>query len=533
MRNAVWLRAGFPPFQRLGLLATATDVDRSFGVRVDGKAVFRVRGNDSVIANVLKGKVVEIRGMSVRERLQIGEERKATTTFATFSGGVARYLAQGYVMPGSGHGRLDSLELPLYRTGIPEGVIGVKVHADDGAGLPGAVLATSTTTLDVALLSTTQWAWYPFAFAAPITLNRNMTYHISIDISGLTTHTLAKYVRWIGTDQEGSGALPSYSTDYINWTATTAVVVKTRLNGLWTDYPEIVAPWIGWIERPQYDASNGMVTVDCIDVAGMMGKRHSGLKSTRSGCAGLIARELLFQANARNGFGLQWDTTSEAGTPISTIDVSGSSLLDALNQLADYTGDEWWIRILVAHDNLELYLHWGRRQGFDLSQTVYLREGREVSAFAYSQDTIEETESVMVVGSGGTVEDRPTVVRATTGAERVNLAGAVVQQASETYKRSAAIVPALATERVLVAPLESDIKVLGELARNDLEQSPDTVETLAITVNERANWLDLAVGNTVRLRANTPWGALDRAVRIMESQPGDGELDLIVQVLDG
>jgi len=528
LRNAVHIRAGFPPFARRGLLATATDVDRSYGVRVDGKAVFKLSSNDPAIANVLKGNVVEIRGTSVRERLQFGNELPADAGhFLGSYGANAQYLAQGYVMPISGHGRLDSLALCLRRQGVPVGTIGVKVHSDDGAGLPGAVLATSTTALNVATLGTTE-GWYPFAFATPITLNRNTLYHVSIDISGLTTNTMVKYVIWQCTGPQGSAGSASLSDDYVNWVAELFCSAKAQLDGLWTDYPEVVAPWIGWIERPLYDG--GMVTVDCIDVAGMMGKRHSGLKSTRSGCAGLIARDLLFQANARNGFGLLWDTTSEAGTPVSSINVSGSSLLDALNQLADFTGDEWWIRIVVAHDNLELYLHWGRKQGFDLSQTVYLREGREVSNFTYSQDAIEETESVMMVGSGGTVEDRPTVVRATTGTERVNLAGAVVQQSSETYRRATAIVPALATERVVVAPLESEIKVLGELARNDLEQSPDTVETLAITVNERANWPDLAVGNTVRLRADTPWGALDRAVRIMESQPGDGDMDLIVQV---
>jgi len=491
---------------------------------VDGKAVFKLSSNDPAIANVLKGNVAEIRGTAVRERFRLGNDLP-TTTSATSS---IYYLAQGYTMPALGHGRLDSVELCLIKVLLPTGTITVNIHSDDGAGLPGAVLATSTTALDVSTLLTTE-AWYAFAFAAPITLNRDTIYHVSIDISDAVLDA-SNYIRWYCTGKEGSQSPNSRSLNYIDWTEVNGRTGKARLNGLWTDWPEVVAPWIGWIERPQYDAASGMVTVDCIDVAGMMGKRHSGLKSTRSGCAGLIARDLLFQANARNGFGLVWDTTSEAGTPISTIDVSGNSLLDALNQLADFTGDEWWIRTVVAHDNLELYLHWGRRQGFDLSQTVYLREGREVSNFAYSQDAIEETESVMVVGSGGAVEDRPAVVRATTGAERVNLAGAVVQQSSETYKRAAAIVPALASERVVVAPLESDTKALGELARNELEQSPDTVETLAITVNERANWPDLAVGNTVRLRADTPWGALDRAVRIMESQPGDGELDLIVQV---
>jgi hypothetical protein len=245
----------------------------------------------------------------------------------------------------------------------------------------------------------------------------------------------------------------------------------------------------------------------------------------------LIARDLLYQANARNGFGLRWDVTSEPGTPLADIDVSGSSLYDALNKLADESGDEWWIVAKVAPDNLELYLHWGEQRGFDYSQSVYLRQGHEISEATYIQDALVEAESILVMGPGGTSEERPAVMRAASNPERVAEAGLIVQPSSETYRRTAPTSPILSPERVAISPRQSDVSVLAGIAENELEAPPDAVETLRLTVNERADWSKCDVGNIVRVKLGTPWGDLDRRVRIIEVQPGSGQMLMDVKVL--
>ena len=69
------------------------------------------------------------------------------------------------------------------------------------------------------------------------------------------------------------------------------------------------------------------------------------------------------------------------------------------------------------------------------------------------------------------------------------------------------------------------------IAERDLEAPLGASETLQITVNERADWRQLAVGNIVRLISSTPWGDLNRRIRIIEAQPVGGEMLLEVQVL--
>jgi hypothetical protein len=416
-----------------------------------------------------------------------------------------------------------TIALQLKKVGSPVGRLRITIRADDGAGEPGAIIATSNGLgIDVTTL-TTSYAWRTFSFVPPVVFSDGVQYHVATDISGLTTNTVGNYVSWGYTAGATLYGNPSYGPDGADWTGVAAADGSLRFTSRRVFAPKI-RPWIGYIERPQYDLASGTVTVDCIDVAGKLQERISGLTASRSGCAGLIARDLLYQANARNGFGLRWDVTSEAGTPVADIDVSGSSLYDALNKLADESGDEWWIVSKVSSDNLELYLHWGKR-GFDFSQTVYLRQGYEISDAVYVQDALVEAESVLVIGSGGTV------MRAATP-ERIAESGITIQASSEAYRRSAPTNPVLSPERVAISPRQSDVSVLSRIAENELEAPVDAVETLRLSVNERADWSRLDVGNIVRVKLGSPWGDIDRRVRIIETQWSATQMLMDVKVLN-
>lgn len=480
-----------------------------------------------------RGKVVEI---SDKPAISYSLKNNAGTLAAT---GVRSYLifelqqAQSFRTPSMGQGELSAVSLPLAKTGLPTGNLSVTIRADDGSNKPGAVLGTADTLLDVSTL-TGDAVWHTFVFSPTIPLEPETLYHIAWDSTGLV-HDDTKYAKWFY--YSAATELPG-----CNWSAdggTIWTLVPTGELGLililnWFRVPtRQTPPWIGYVERPLFDHSSGTVEVECIDVQGMLAKRHAGVQASRSGAAGLIARDLLFQANARNPFGLWWDPASEAGSPVVDIDVGGSSLLDALNKLAEATGDEWYVYCVAGPDRLEMYLRWCAKRGLDLSQTVYLREGYEISSIVYSQDALEEAESVMMVGGGGLVEDRPTVIRASGGQARVSEAGALVQGASESYRRAVALAPALADERVVVDPRQTDVAVLASSAQRVLETPLYAAEGLQLTVNSRVDWSLLDVGNTVRAKLeNTPWGVLDRRIRILETQQcSDGLLRLEVKVL--
>lgn len=285
-------------------------------------------------------------------------------------------------------------------------------------------------------------------------------------------------------------------------------------------------PWIGWIDQPRYDVQRGALAVDCVDVSIKLGERHTGTRDTWSGGAGLIARDLLYQANARNAFGLAWDTTSEAGGAVGEANLGGSSVLDALNTLADLTGEEWWVRTEVTPESLEMYLHWGYRCGIDRSQMVYLRQGREISALTYVRSGIEESESVMVLGGGGDVADRPAVVRSL-APERAGVTGITTQPVSETHRRAVTLGPALAAERVVTLARETDERTLAETAETRMEGEVNTSEELTFSVNTRADWSLLGVGDTVTVIFEDPvWGTVQRTPRIWELNPGPGILEV-------
>lgn len=285
-------------------------------------------------------------------------------------------------------------------------------------------------------------------------------------------------------------------------------------------------PWVGWLAEPGYSSADGTVAFKCDDVVTKLGERNTTIEGTRSGSAGIIARDLLFSVNIRNAFGVVWDTSSETGAPVSEADVGGTSLLNALDKLVSLTDEEWWIRAEVAADSLELKLHWGKRRGVDLSQSVYLREGLNcnVSILRTGPAT---TGSVMVVGGSGSLVDRQIVVRDGVSPERMADPNVIVQSASESFRRAAPLSSALAAEQLVSLPRDTDIADLAGSAKSRLEGEIDTSEEITITVGTDVDWSLLEVGNTVTVIFEDPiLGTLQRTPRIKEITPGDGILEV-------
>lgn len=530
MRDVVWVREGFPPGQRLCRLQAATNVDRSFHVMDEGQAVFEIAANDANIGEVRRGRIIEIEGHRSIAR-PLPANLVAAGGYATcYAGGAPWHRGQGFRTWRDGNGWFSGVKISLKKTLVPTGTVHAHLYSDSG-NLPSVALATSTNTIACADLTTTA-LWYTFVFS-PYFLTRNMVYHIVLDVTDAVQNA-GNYISLATTySTYPMASQGSHSTNLLAWTADPTYDMLIKILGSWSSMAHSVAPWIGWVDQLSYNHDDDTVTVECRDPAGKLAERHSGLTTARSGAAGLIARDLLYEMNSRNAFGVTWDDASEAGAPVKDIDLSGMTVFDALNKLADATGEEWWIVLESRTDRLEIKLHWGGQQGFDRSQQVYLRAGSAVSSLKYAQDLLVDAESILVVGGGASMSDRPTVVRAVNQLARAGLFGAVLQGASVNQQLKTATDPALAAERVIMASRETDINALAQIAARDLEMPRDAKETLSLVVNDRVDWRDLGTGDIVRLKHSTPWGALDRRIRVMETQPADtGMMALEVKVLD-
>jgi hypothetical protein len=107
---------------------------------------------------------------------------------------------------------LTRADLFLRRNNLNTGLITLRLHADDGTGKPGTVLATSTTSLDSATLASSN-AYYQFEFAG-YALTIGVKYHLSVYKEGIING--GNYVQWRGEWANGQGV--SRSSDGSTWT---------------------------------------------------------------------------------------------------------------------------------------------------------------------------------------------------------------------------------------------------------------------------------------------------------------------------
>lgn len=86
-------------------------------------------------------------------------------------------------------GTIDSIKISLDRDGSPTGNLTVKLFADSGGTAPtGSALSSSTTSLDVSTVSTSQTE-YTFAFSNDYTLNSGVKYWLRIEATYTNSNT--------------------------------------------------------------------------------------------------------------------------------------------------------------------------------------------------------------------------------------------------------------------------------------------------------------------------------------------------------
>lgn len=276
----------------------------------------------------------------------------------------------------------------------------------------------------------------------------------------------------------------------------------------------VLPPYVGYIQRIEENTFTRVLKVSGDNLALTLYERVLPLNCTFLDClAGGIAMQLLALVNSTNFSGVLPLPLTELGSPIlGTFDASNGTLGDMLDELADKTGNEWWVEQRVERNRLVAYLHWGAR-GRNKSLSILLEEGIHFTKSEYARDALGYTQAAIAVGGTGAMADRPT--------------------GSGTPAQTSTIGPALARETVQYLPLDSDVAVLTDAAQTAMDHPTTAKETLALTINDVLDWGSIEPGDYVSvLMVNAYFGGVERLVRILAIQPDEaaGECDLAVEV---
>jgi len=249
--------------------------------------------------------------------------------------------------------------------------------------------------------------------------------------------------------------------------------------------------------------------------------------------AGVIAMQLLRLANSQNPTGVWPSKASEPGSPIrGDFDAGIAELGAALNDLADKTGDEWWLEEIISRQKIEIALRWGRRRGQDRSREIALYEGKHFTASSYKETSQGVARSAIAIGGGEAVSDRAAVAVTMGRPASVSGKATVIGGASEVQMRNVAAGMTLARDVVVNLPLDTDEGVLAAAAQKSLEVPANAAEEVYLTLAPSAPW-DLGLGDCfTAVLPNVRFGGVSRKVRLLSLQPDEamGERDVAVSV---
>jgi hypothetical protein len=285
-----------------------------------------------------------------------------------------------------------------------------------------------------------------------------------------------------------------------------------------------VPPFVGRIDRIEHDLAAGVVHVSGPAYAQLLFERLLPQDCAFSSqAAGVIAMQLLRLANSSSPTGVWPSKLTEPGSPVrGDIDFGSSSLGDALNDLADRTGDEWWLEESVSRQKIELALRWARRRGRDRRAEVALYEARHFTVAEYTQDSLGKGRSAVAVGSGESVSDRPAAA-VTMSPTSVSGKAGVSGAASEIHNRNVAVGMTLARETAVFMPGDTDEAVLARAAQKALEVPASAAEELYLTLAPSAPW-DLQPGDIFRaVLPNANFGGVTRNVRLLDLGPDEAK----------
>lgn len=292
-------------------------------------------------------------------------------------------------------------------------------------------------------------------------------------------------------------------------------------------------PWCGYILAIEESLGGGDISISALEMTAALDARLTSefdVYETKI-ASGAVFSRLIAQVNARAFCGFAVPALLPAGEVVEDLDLAAQSALDALDELHERTDNEWWAEYSVRPQRVEATLHWGLRQGLDFSSIVHLYEGRHFSRLEYRQDATKVQESITAYGGGGAPSGRSAVTRATSGSAG-HFTSNFEQAGAATVRAIADAPQGLRAERAVYVPGTENTTELSRESRRAMERPLGASEQFAATVNGHADWMQLALGNTVTVVADLATRRVSRAMRIVGVQPDEemGECELVLEV---
>ena len=280
--------------------------------------------------------------------------------------------------------------------------------------------------------------------------------------------------------------------------------------------------WVGFVDKVAWGLKATGVAVEAKEAGSLLQERKTPKQFLVAENTSSAARRLMHEANAQNPTGILVGAL-ERGC-LATVDLSSMSVADALDNLCEISGQEWWVEPAVSPSGVDLTLRVSSARGEDKSGSIVLREGQLVDA-KYVLDADNIVASLTVVGSGASFATRPAATvsvsgkaeRAAQSSESASVAGQVL---TATEEQSARLLPwlgpATARDLVSVSPQLSDDATLAGLAVSRLDRSYRGPEEVGAVVSLSA-LAGVVVGDTIGLEsASLGPSGISKAFRIQE-----------------
>lgn len=296
---------------------------------------------------------------------------------------------------------------------------------------------------------------------------------------------------------------------------------------------EVTAPWVGYLLTAEEDLGAGEIEITGQEMTAALDVRLTSAsdKYDDSISSGRIFQQIGAAVNGRAFTGLSMPASS-LGAIVEDVDLAAQTMSEALDELHDRTGNEWWADYSVRPQRVEATLRWGTRQGFDLADSVHLYEGYHFAKLVYRQDATRSQESATAFGGVGAPSGRAAVTR-TAGAARGSFGGLIEAASAAAVRAIADLPPGLRSERAVLVPTTSNEAELSREARQALEKPLGSAEQFSAVVNGLIDWHLLALGNTVTINAYPKLRPTSRKMRIVGVQPDEesGVNELILEVV--
>lgn len=286
--------------------------------------------------------------------------------------------------------------------------------------------------------------------------------------------------------------------------------------------------WVGFIDRVEWSLGSGVIKLTAKEPASIFKERHTSKEFvvTQESTARVFWR-LISEANMGNATGIIISKTTAPG-PSVTLDLSSSTVYDALNELCEAAGMEWWIDPVIGASGVTLTARLRSKRGQDKSLTVKLSDGGGLLSATYAHDAQLLASSVTIVGGGSGFALRPAArVEVVSGAaqahERTSLSYEDTQVIPASTERVAGISPWLtpATSRDLLSiqPTLTDQATVAGQAVSTFDRGYRGPEELDAEV-EIGRLANVLIGDVVTIEAESlgPDG-ISKPFRIMEFTP--------------